>query len=75
MLPVHTLDGDGGVTSVKLLDVNVSELDWVAVMLQRDGAAFGYPRKLGLANYRFSIDDHSDTVVNESNFKAVPLAG
>src|SRR4030042_5121882 len=58
--------------SVKLLYINISKLNVIAVMLQGNGAAFGKSRKPGLADDRFAVEYDCDCLADSGDFETVP---
>src|SRR6185369_17970151 len=59
----------------EVFDIQVGELDFVAVMLQGDGAACGNVGEAGVFDHRFAVEDDGEAVALHRNDEAVPAAG
>src|SRR5687768_13505400 len=58
---------------LKLLDINVGELNRIAVVLQRDRSAFGNTRQLSILQDSLIVEDDRETIAFHRNNESIPF--
>src|SRR5690606_11830456 len=57
---------------IQFFNIDIGEIDWIAMMLEGNRSAFGNSGELRLVNNRFIVQHDGDFIADHGDFKAVP---